>query len=178
MKKFIYSIMFLAGAAMMSSCGHELLGPKDEVGGTATQLMAGEWMVHVDGVDANGNVVMEDPFGYGSFELLTYNTSANVENKMFVDDEGNFWEMKGEVDCNLENLTFSATGVKELYNDITFDVLNGKILPGAAHSELFGHVADSICFDVKFSNDDYIGELWDAIRFSGYRRTGFDQGAE
>lgn len=178
MKKFIYSIMFLASAAMMSSCGHELLGPKDEVGGTATELMAGEWMVHVDGVDASGEVTMEDPFGVGSFEMLTFNTAENVENKMFIDDEGNFWEIKGVVNCNLSDLSFSATGVANEYYDMTFDVMNGKIIPGAAHSELFGHVTDSICFEIKLSDDDYIGEYWDALRISGHRRTGFDQGAE
>ena len=38
---------------------------KDEVGGTATQALAGEWYVTVDAVDANNNVTALDPYEIG-----------------------------------------------------------------------------------------------------------------
>ncbi|MDE5635341.1 MAG: hypothetical protein K2I52_03420 [Muribaculaceae bacterium] len=51
---------------------------KEDIGMTATVNLAGEWMVTADAVDANGNVVMEDPFGLGSFQIITYNTRPPV----------------------------------------------------------------------------------------------------
>ena len=54
MKKLIYFACMLAGLFMMTSC------EKDEIGGTATQSLAGEWYVVADAVDANGNIVYED----------------------------------------------------------------------------------------------------------------------
>ena len=175
MKKYLYSAMILAAGLFASCSDTDLGGPKEDIGMTATAALAGEWYVHMDGIDANGEVTLDDPFGVGTFELLTYNTAANVADKMFVDDLENFWGMKGEVSCDVKNLTFSAKGAAELYNGITFDI-EGKILPGAATSS-YGHKVDSICIVVTFSDDDYIeAGYWNAIRLSGYRRTGFDQG--
>ena len=48
MKKLIYFACMLVGLFMMTSC------EKDEIGGTATQSLAGEWYVVADAVDANG----------------------------------------------------------------------------------------------------------------------------
>ncbi|MCF0178987.1 MAG: hypothetical protein HUJ97_01900 [Bacteroidales bacterium] len=178
MKKLLYSVAILATGIFASACNDtDLGGPKDPVEMMATEALAGEWYVHMDGVDASGNVTMEDPFGVGTFELLTYNTAANVPTEMFIDDLENFWGMKGIVKCDVNNLTFSATAAQELYNDITFDIIDGKVLIKAATSS-YGHQVDSITFLVKYSDDDYIGEYWDAMRISGYRRTGFDEGRD
>ena len=63
---------------------------KDEVGGTATQALAGEWYVTVDAVDANNNVTAVDPNGMGKFLVNTFNTAANVSDQMWISDNGNF----------------------------------------------------------------------------------------
>lgn len=178
MKKLLYSAFILAAGILASCDDTDLGGPKNDPGATATVALAGEWYVHMDGIDAQGNVVENDPYGAGDFELLTYNTAADDATKMFVDDQGKFWDFKGEVNCDVNALTFSGSNITNLsYEGMTFEVLGGKILLGAATSP-FGHKVDSICFDVKFSDDEYIGIAWNAMRFSGYRRTGFDQGAE
>lgn len=54
MKKLIYLCMAIL-CMTFASC------EKDEVGGTATQALAGEWYVTVDAVDANNNVTALDP---------------------------------------------------------------------------------------------------------------------
>ena len=50
MKKAIYLLMLVV-SMVFTSC------EKDEIGGTATEALAGEWYVRLDCVDANGNVV-------------------------------------------------------------------------------------------------------------------------
>ena len=81
---------------------------KDEVGGTATQALAGEWYVTVDAVDANGNTVLEDPFGMGKVLMNTYNTAANTSTEMWVNDNGNFWNFRIKVASDVNNLTFTT----------------------------------------------------------------------
>ncbi len=164
MKKLLY-LTSIALCAIFTSC------EKDEIGGTATEALAGQWYVVYDGVDENGEVTMEDPFGVGRTLLLTYNTSKNTPNEIFIDDLGNFWEYKVKVNSNASNLTFSANDSIDYYNGITIDITDGKILKGATHTPS-GAVADSIVFYVAFEDDEYIGAYWDKIRVSGYRYTG------
>lgn len=243
MKKILY-LAVVAFCVMFTSC------EKDEIGGTATEALAGQWYVVYDGVDANGNVTKEDLNG-GRTLLLTYNTSSNDGNVLFVDDLKNFWTFKSKVDCNASTLTFSgleeskyiyataydSKGVIETYNNYYYEAKNfdaenwtkykdgsislddykktavdtisagyfvkygsldfevgavvsdsvfvddvenacniqisdGKILKGAAVTPS-GAVADSICFYVVFSDDQYRAHgYWDKIRVSGYRYTG------
>ncbi len=169
MKKFLYSTVLLSACIFASCDDNNLLGPKDEVGETATVALAGEWYVHANVV--MGENVLEDPFGLGSFELLTYNTAANTSTEMYVNDGQGFWNFTGVVSCDTKALTFSGTDVQNEAYDCTFNVIDGKVLLGAATSP-YGHKADSICFSVTFS-DDTDGYTY---RLEGYRRTGFDQG--
>ena len=62
MKRVLYLSM-LALSIMLTAC------EKDEIGGTATEELAGEWYVNVDLVDANNNVLWtgEEFFGLGKF---------------------------------------------------------------------------------------------------------------
>lgn len=154
----------------MASC------EKDEIGGTATEALAGEWYVTVDAVDADGNVVYSDDewFQMGNIFLYTYNTAANVPTEMYIDDMGYFWEYKVKVKCDVKSLTFSTNGAvaNESYAgcDVTID--GGKILPGAATTP-HGTPADSIIFYVSFSDDTYPANYGYAkYRVSGYRYTG------
>ncbi len=167
MKKTIYLLMGLAGL-LFTSC------EKDEIGGTATESMAGEWYVTADAVDDAGNVVYEDLFGLGNFMLNTYNTASNANDKLYVDDRGNFWEFRLRVNCDLSSLTFQSNGgvANEAYDGCDVTISGGKILPKAATNP-HGTAADSIVFYVSFSDDEY-PDLYGYAKYkiSGYRYTG------
>ncbi|MCC8112645.1 MAG: hypothetical protein LIP03_01375 [Bacteroidales bacterium] len=167
MKKLIYMILAI-GVLGFASCSQE------EPGNTAVQPLAGQWYVTFDGVDADGNVVWEDPFEMGHVFTLTYNLASNVDNQMFVSDEGNFWEYKVRVACDVNSLTFGNTDFADNeYYDSQVKLYDGKILKGAATTPR-GMPADSIVYYVIFDDDPYIDYgYWSAMRVSGYRYTGF-----
>ena len=167
MKKVLYAILALA-TLTLASC------EKEPVGGTATEKMAGQWYVQVQGVDAKGAVLFEDEdlFGIGNFWLLTYNTSANSADSMWVSDvDGAFWEFQIKVGCDQANETFGVKAGADILNGITADITNGKILRQAATTPS-GAKADSLVFEVLFSDDPYAGVYYDHLRVSGYRYTG------
>lgn len=166
MKKiFLYITMSVVALLFATSC------EKKEIGGTATEAMSGEWIVHYYGIDSVGNNVYDDPFGYGHYHLDTYNTSENGTKQMWIDDHDNSYGFKNLIDIDLNQMTFSADSVTELYYGDTVTITNGKILYGVATTPS-GAVADSIVFDVLFNGDQYVGVFWERIRISGYRYTG------
>lgn len=166
MKKAIY-LLLMAVCAVMTSC------EKEEIGGTATQALAGEWYVTADAVDKYGNVLEEDFFGIGHFHVNTYNTAANVPNEIWVDDLGNFWEFKVKASADVNNCTFcTPDSVANAYYDCKVLIEGGKILPDAATTP-HGTAADSIVFYVSFNDDTCPEEFGFAkYRISGYRYTG------
>ena len=83
MKKVLYLATMLLCMAF-TSC------QKEEIGGTATESLAGQWYVEANVVNADGSVI-EDPYGLGRFQILTYNTSANNPSEIWIDDSKNFW---------------------------------------------------------------------------------------
>jgi len=145
---------------------------KDPIGNTSMEPLAGQWYVQVDGVDNNGNVTMEDPFGAGHFMLLTYNTVEDNGTDFYIDDLGEFWEFKIVAKGDTDALTFSAENVENLYYDCNVTVTDGKIVKDGTVTPS-GMPADYIEFYLTFSDDDYIGEYWDKMKFSGWRYTGF-----
>ena len=142
---------------------------KDEIDGTATEALAGEWYVTVDAVDEGSNVVAEDCFGLGYIHMNTYNTAADTQAEMYVDDLKNFWDFKVRVSSDVNAMTFATNGAmpNESYEgcDVTID--GGKILLEAATTP-HGTPADSIVYYVSFS--DY--EPGMRYKVSGYRYTG------
>ena len=168
MKKVKY-LLLMAICAIMVSC------EKEEIGGTATQSLAGEWYVTVDAVDEKGKLVYtgEEVFGMGQFHVNTYNTAANVPNEIWVDDLGNFWEFKVKASADVNNYTFNTPdSVANAYYDCKVLIEGGKILPGAATTP-HGTAADSIVFYVSFDDDPYPAAYGYAkYKISGYRYTG------
>lgn len=153
MKKVIYMAMALLTTVLVASCS------KEDVGGTATESMAGDWYVTVDAVDEQGNVVRTDDklYNLGRFHLYTYNTPSNVPTEMIVDDQENFWTFKVKVNCDQQSLTFSANTTENNnlvagYEDINVPIISGQILPKAGRQNN-GSPADSIVFYVNFSDD-------------------------
>lgn len=166
MKKAIYLLMMCAGVLFLASC------EKDEIGGTTTEALAGEWYVTVDAVDANGTVLYEDVFGLGHQLIYTYNTAANVPTDLYMDDMGNIWEYKVRMKSDINSLTFKTEGaVDNEYYDCKVTIEDGKILPGAATTP-HGTPADSIVYYVTFSDDDYVPSVYSKLKVAGYRYTG------
>ena len=165
MKRAIYFLIMITGV-LMTSCD------KDDIGDTVTVALAGEWYVTMDGVDANGNVLLEDAFGLGHKMLYTYNTAANVPTEMYVDDAKNFWDYKVRIKSDVKALTFSTEGAvaNEKYDcDVTIE--GGKVLLGAATTP-HGTPVDSIVFYVSFSDDTNAPAYYSKIKVAGYRYTG------
>lgn len=169
-KLFLYMGILALGLVSFSSC------EKEEIGGVATQELAGEWLVIVDAVDADGNIVIADAdfFGLGYIHLDTYNTFSNTSTEMWLDDLQNFWAYKVKVDVDFNGRTFQSADAQNEYYDITVDISNGEILYDATTTPS-GSAADSIVFNVNFSDDTYpVDYGFDSYRVSGYRYTGFE----
>lgn len=167
MKKYI-SLAFMAIALSFGfvSCSVET---NEEPGGTNVEKMAGRWEVTVDAVDESGNVLYEDPYNLGVFEIRTYNTADNSIDKMWLDDLKTFWSFKMKVDVNYIARTFSCSERDyDAAGSGTAVVTDGKVLENAAKN-LHGMPNDSIVFNIKFSDDDN-GLIY---RVSGQRYTGF-----
>lgn len=169
MKKIL---LIIAAGVLMAACA------KDEIGGAATEALAGEWYVTAVAIDGNGEVVYDaaELFGIGHFHLDTYNTSSNSATEMWIDDNGSFWEFKTKMSVDLASKTFQTADAPNAYypnpEDCLITITNGKILNGAATTP--GKMpADSIVFHVSFSDDSYPGMYgYTQYRIAGYRYTG------
>ena len=169
MKKYIYfAFMAVALSFGMGSCSVET---DEEPGGTNVQKMAGRWDVTVDVVDANGNVLAKDPYGIGTFTMMTYNTATNAVDSMWITDSKVFWAFAMKVGVNYDARTFSCAETDyDAAGTGKAIVTDGKILEGAALN-LHGKANDSIVFNITFSDDNPAhGTIY---RLSGQRYTGF-----
>lgn len=129
---------------------------------TPTVSLNGEYFVDIID-EASGQVLAQ--------HILhrTYDSGMN-DGKMYIDDQQAGYYIKGLVDVDVNNLTFSTTGEENLVDPgTTFNVTEGKILKNAAHSRT-GVAVDSIYFKGEFSYDP--GTI---IVFAGHKRTGFEE---
>lgn len=156
MKKVLYFATLLLCAGL-TAC------EKEDIGGTATESMAGDWYVTVEAVAADGTVVDPD-FNGGRVHMMTYNTAKNDATEMYVDDlgtsNGGFLGMKAKVVCNPGAMTFASDGVvanetsHSRYVSDDLQITDGKIMLGAGHQNN-GSVADSIDFWMEYTSDVY-----------------------
>lgn len=175
MKKVLYFATLLLCMGL-TSC------EKEDIGGTATESMAGEWYVTVDAADANGNVVegLEDPFGLGKIHVLTYNASDNNPNVLIVDDLQNFWAFKVKTNCDQNTLSFATStsdnnNLVTDYEDINVTITGGKIIKNGGVQNN-GSKADYIEFYVSFSDDPYPAAYGYAnYKVSGVRYSGLEE---
>lgn len=185
MKKYFFSaILTLLCCTVFTSC------EKDEIGGTATQSMAGQWYVTIDAVDESGNPIDEgeDYFGVGRVLMLTYNTAANDADKMWIDDLGNFdlptvydnsaypsYSFKNLVNINLNALTFSSDEAENKAGEFPITIEDGKILKGAG-TQNNGSKCDSIVFYVKYVGDPWFpDDGYAKYKVSGVRYSGLEE---
>ena len=130
---------------------------KEDIGGTATESLAGDWYVEAS---VDGNVI------YGPFHLLTYNTSANNPNEIWIDDKGNFWDFKVKGTGDINSLTFSAANAQNVSYDCTVNITNGKIIKNGG-TQNNGSPADLLMMDVEFSDDPGTIYHLEGVRYSG-----------
>ena len=165
--KRLFNILFVAFALFaMASCA------KDEIGGTATEKLAGQWYVQADAVDSDGKVISEDPYGAGRFRVLTYNTSENTTTDLFVDDLKNFWNFKVKTKCDRSTMTFSVDKGTNLKYESEVTIVGGKIVINGTKSPS-GQPADYIEMLVRFSDDENAPAQYEYLKLSGWRYTGF-----
>lgn len=171
MKKYISMFLVaLLGMFTFGSCDPET---DEKAGGTAVEKMAGRWVVTVDAVDEDGNVIDEILLGK-KIDLNTYNTAANDADKMWLDDAA-FYGVKMKV-----NITDYKNGKFEAIPNTSYnpaddtagnvEFLKGQVLYGQGKN-LHGAPVDSICYTVKF-DDDEDGLIY---RVSGKRYSGFTE---
>lgn len=172
MKKYISMFLVaLVGVCTFVSCDPET---DEKAGGTAVEKMAGRWVVTVDAVDENGNVISKNLLGK-KIDLNTYNTAANEADKMWLDDGGKFYNVKMKVNVtDYKNGKFEAIP-NTSYNPAddtagNVEFLKGQVLYGQGKN-LHGAPVDSICYTVKF-DDDEDGLIY---RVSGKRYSGFKE---
>ena len=128
---------------------------------TATYPISGEWWVTLR--DTSGNILVDYT------KLLTYNTSSNVADSVWIDDQGKIWNFKVKINCQVKTYTFSdLDSVPNVYYPINIKIQNGKvILKGGVTKG--GNVSDSIYFKIGFTD----GPAGTTYIISGVRRIGF-----
>jgi hypothetical protein len=144
--------------ALMLVLGFESCKKDYKAGGTATEQLAGEWVVTTVGSDGSASK---------PYALSTYNTAANRPDSMWVDDGNNYYGLKARVGCSVSNLTFSVNGADELYYGVKVTITGGKIMKNAAIAPSSKDKTDSIYFKAVFTGDPT------TYTYSGYKRTGF-----
>jgi len=155
-------LIILLAAFFMTALNSCVKESDTDAGGTATQAMSGEWWVQAG---INNELLSPD-----YYKILTYNTSENVSNKMWIDDGESFWQFKVKMDVNPADKSFSATASQNSYYDITVTLKNGKIIPGVSIGPNSKAVTDSIYVEAEFSDDP--GTIY---QLAGYRRTRFSE---
>tara|TARA_B110001452_G_C15240541_1_gene429514 strand:+ start:5407 stop:5916 length:510 start_codon:yes stop_codon:yes gene_type:complete len=150
-----YSCLFLSLAMMVlfASCDQVESVPDDS--DILISEVTGTWVVDMT----------QDGEPQGTNTISTYNTGANDKNQVWLDDLENGWGLRAKVPLDLQALTFSGSGLDELYYDVTVDITEGKIIKAAATTPS-GDVVDSIFFKAEFS--DIPGEIWE---YSGHKST-------
>lgn len=143
---------------ILNSCENN--GYEDyEVATTPSVKMNGEWYIDIS--DASGTVLAQHA------HHITYDTNDGNSTMYINDNKEGYW-LKGKLNVDTNNLTFSVTDEENLIDPgSTFTITEGKILKNAARSKA-GNVTDSIYFKGEFSYDP--GNI---IIFSGHKRTGF-----
>ncbi len=163
---------------------------KDEVENTATVEAAGEWHITFAAIDDNGEVIDDDWFGDGVYNIATSNTAANVPNKMYIVDNVNYIvPYQVEVDLDINNLTFKTNGevenmygagnLKPFFGEDIFlgervTITDGKIIKDG-YTKANGIKVDYIEFYISLSDDPLPGMYGIASKYkvSGFRYTGF-----
>jgi len=168
MKK-IFLLALFAGA-VLASC------EKEEIGGTATMPLSGEWICTSYYSDTVSADVINWKFFYGYSEVYTFNTAENIPSEMWINDEG-FWFTQCKVNCSVDDMTFGSKD--SIFDDVIYGtrakIWGGKITPGGAIAPGSGSKVDKIEYYAQFEDDIAGGGPFSTTYYLvGYRRTGFE----
>ena len=104
----------------------------------------------------------------GDYVPFTTSNVSDDGSSLWLDDHGNFMEIKTQVTINTTDLTFSgAPNSPELISEGTVTVTNGKITRNSFETTT-GNLVDEISFEAEF--DWAPGVVY---KFTGHRKTGF-----
>ncbi|RCW26072.1 lipid-binding protein [Marinilabilia salmonicolor] len=177
MKKIIIFLSILLSTGFFVACDEEL-----EVWDSETLEYSGRWHFKVQG--ENGDVVKE----YGSHTLHTYNSAANVEDELWLDDVNNVLNIRVKFDISGDPTNFKSVDVSEsaagenvkdypapaatpeegatavednFFNKAT--ILEGKVLKGAGVSKT-GDPVDSIYLKLNlFAGEVVYNSVFDDV---------------
>lgn len=170
MVKLLSAIGIITVICLCASCKKAV-----DYGTTAVQKMSNGWWVVASSTDS-GVVGQYAPASDHMF-FVTYNTSENTADAIWVDDLGylsyfdqGIYDIKSTLTASLANFTMTGgSGTANLYQ--TGNAVNwasGKIFPKGGVSRS-GVVTDSIFLQVVFA-----AKSTDTLTIKGVARTGFD----
>jgi hypothetical protein len=130
---------------------------------SSTYPISGEWWVTLR--DTSGAVLAN----YA--KLLTYNTSSDKGDSVWIDDGGNIYGFKVKAACNVKAKSFAVDSIVNQVPDypIKVDIKNGIVVLKGGKTK-GGNVSDSIFMKIGFGDDLIPGTVY---IISGVRRTGF-----
>lgn len=135
-------------------------GGELDPGVTSTVEFAGDW--YLIGYFPDGS----EAYGGGYHTYTVYNT-ADDNGDFWIDDHGDFFEIKTKVSSNGLNFAGEANA-PELITDGTVTVTGGKLIKEGGKSSGSNTVVDSLYFEAEFDWDP--GTVY---QFAGHKRTGF-----
>ncbi|MEQ7798359.1 lipid-binding protein [Pedobacter sp. ASV1-7] len=173
MKRNIFrnTIVVFILIAIASSCKKDV-----PPGGTAVQVMAGDWHVKVN--DNSGYYITMYTFNTSDDSSTQMWLQANglTSNNIHIPNPGGSASMpglpigvKGKVNVDVANQTFSGSNITNINSNATnvptFSIANGKVTSNGTVGPGSDSPADLITFDLIVNGVTY--------KVSGYHRTGY-----
>lgn len=159
MKNFLKYIVVLF-VTILSSCSPNEEYEDYTIAKSPVIEMSGDWYVQTF---VGSDVVV----GYSL--ITTSNTSVDDGTEIQIFDQQNIWWFNAKTPVNIGAQTFAGNNLASNVQgyEITVNIANGSIIKGGTTSTS-GKIADSISFDIEFSDDP--GTIY---TIAGYKRTGF-----
>lgn len=181
MKKGLILLMFGAVALSFGISSCDKIDSLDDyktvtVGQTATMPLNGDYFIRLESGTVSGSDTTWAFTGWAGsdyYKVSFYNTATNTKDTIWMNDP-NLWPVQAKINCNPAAKAF-IPGIYDNPGDTysgggwTIEVKSGKVILNGAITAA-GNKSDSLCVVVEFSDDP--GTLY---RYSGYRRTGFQE---
>lgn len=136
---------------------------------TEMKDLSGDWYVklYLDGAELTDYA-----------RITTSNTADNTNSAIQINDHLNIWYFNVQANANYQEKTFSGDALPSSVDDdddpstpdyeVDVTITDGKVLYDATMTSA-GQVADSIYFEVEFSDDTVPGTVYE---IAGFRRNG------
>ena len=159
-------IVLFASAVVFTSCD---VMTDEPAGGTAVESLAGHWVVTLDVIDEEGNVLAENVAGTRSMQ--TFNTAENDNDKMWMSFMGDQFKIstnvsQGTFDCK-DVYAYSDEDDDGNEYDVFITITDGKVIKNGGKN-IHDKPVDAIEFKVKYSDDPESIYLVHGIRYQGF----------